>query len=211
MSSKIQIKICGINSNQSAEACNGADFIGFVFYQKSPRFVTAFEAKEISKYLQTNLKKVGLFVNSEINLIKHISEFVNLDIIQLHGTETIKNIQQIKIATKKPIIKAIPISNKTDIMNSKKIEEVCDMILFDKKSENHGGTGSSFDWKLLKGFKSKKQWMLAGGLNIDNVKEAILATNAPIIDISSGVEKRRGVKCEKKIKKLINYLKKNER
>ena len=134
MSSKIQIKICGINSNQSAEACNGADFIGFVFYQKSPRFVTAFEAKEISKYLQTNLKKVGLFVNSEINLIKHISEFVNLDIIQLHGTETIKNIQQIKIATKKPIIKAIPISNKTDIMNSKKIEEVCDMLLFDAKT-----------------------------------------------------------------------------
>ena len=89
MSSKVQIKICGINSNKSAEACNGADFIGFVFYQKSPRFVTAFEAKEISKYLQTNLKKVGLFVNSEINLIKHISEFVNLDVIQLHGTETI--------------------------------------------------------------------------------------------------------------------------
>ena len=58
MSSKIQIKICGINSNQSAEACNGADFVGFVFYQKSPRFVTAFEAKEISKYLQTNLKKL---------------------------------------------------------------------------------------------------------------------------------------------------------
>mgnify|MGYP001161159035 CR=1 FL=1 len=107
MSSKIQIKICGINSNQSAEACNGADFIGFVFYQKSPRFVTAFEAKEISKYLQTNLKKVGLFVNSEINLIKHISEFVNLDIIQLHGTETIKNIQQIKrsIYTGNPVRK----------------------------------------------------------------------------------------------------------
>ena len=210
MNSKIQIKICGINSNVSAKACNNADFVGFVFYQKSPRFVTAFEAKEISKYLQPNLKKVGLFVNSEINLIKHIAEFVHLDLIQLHGAETIENIQLIKKATKKPIIKAIPVGNKTDIINSKKFKEVCDIILFDKKSENHGGSGSSFDWKLLKDFKSKKQWMLAGGLNIDNVKEAIVATKAPIIDISSGVEKRRGIKCEKKIKKLINFLKKND-
>ena len=209
MNSKIQIKICGINSNQSAEACNGADFVGFVFYQKSPRFVTAFEAKEISKYLQTNLKKVGLFVNSEINLIKHISEFVNLDIIQLHGTETIKNIQQVKIATKKPIIKAIPISNKTDIINSKKIEEVCDMILFDSKTNIgiSGGTGIPFDWNLLKNLKLKKKWLLAGGLNINNIESALSITNAPVIDISSGVEIKKGIKCEKKIKNLINYIK----
>ena len=110
---------------------------------------------------------------------------------------------------KKPIIKALPIITDKDIKNSKKIEEVCDMILFDSKTDTgiSGGTGTSFDWNLLKNLKLKKKWMLAGGLNIDNIKNALSITNAPIVDISSGVEKKRGIKCEKKIKNLINYLK----
>ena len=209
MKFKVEIKICGINSYESAKASIGAEYIGFVFYPKSPRFLNAFDAKEIASYLNPTQKKVGLFVNADINVIKHISDFVNLDMIQLHGDETIEDIKIIKKMIKKPIIKALPVNTHKDIKNSKKIEEVCDMILFDSKTNLgiSGGTGNTFNWNLLKNLKLKKKWMLAGGLNINNIEDALLITNAPVIDVSSGVERKKGIKCEKKIKNLINYLK----
>ena len=209
MKFNVEIKICGINSFESAKASIGAEYIGFVFYPKSPRFLNAFDAKEISAYLNSDQKKVGLFVNADINVIKHISDFVNLDMVQLHGNETIDDIKKIKDMIKKPIIKALPVSTDKDIENSLIIEKACDMLLFDTKTSTgiSGGTGLSFDWNLLKNLKLKKKWMLAGGLNISNVKNALSITNAPVIDVSSGVEIEKGVKCEKKIKNLINYLK----
>ena len=209
MKFNVEVKICGINSYESAKASVGAEYIGFVFYPKSPRFLNAFDAKEIASYLNPNQKKVGLFVNADINVIKHISDFVNLDMVQLHGDETINDIKMIKNVIKKPIIKALPVSTDKDVKISKKIEEACDMILFDAKNNIgvSGGTGVSFNWNLLKNLKLKKKWMLAGGLNISNVENALSITNAPVIDISSGVETEKGIKCKKKIKSLINYLK----
>ena len=209
MKFKVEIKICGINSYESAKASIGAEYIGFVFYPKSPRFLNAFDAKEIASYLNPTQKKVGLFVNADINVIKYISDFVNLDMIQLHGDETIEDIKIIKKMIKKPVIKALSVGTYKDIKDFKKIEEVCDMILFDSKTSLgiSGGTGNSFDWNLLKDLKLKKKWMLAGGLNINNIENALSITNAPVIDVSSGVEKKKGIKCEKKIKNLINYLK----
>ena len=210
MRKKLKIKICGINDKKSAKASKGADFIGFVFYQKSSRFITSFEARKLSECLEKNQKKVGLFVNSDINLIKHISDYVKLDMIQLHGNESVDAIKSIRQIISKPIIKAIHVSSETDIQSSKKYENVCDILLFDTKvSDNNvfGGSGLSFDWEMLKNFRSKKKWILAGGLNIDNVKDAITKTGAEIIDISSGVEKEKGVKCTTKIKKLIQYVK----
>ena len=87
MENNLSIKICGINNKETAKVCNDVDYVGFVFYQKSTRFVTAFQAKEISKFLPKTAKKVGLFVNANLDLIEHITEFVNLDFIQLHGDE----------------------------------------------------------------------------------------------------------------------------
>ena len=144
MKFNVEIKICGINSFESAKASIGAEYIGFVFYPKSPRFLNAFDAKEISTYLNPNQKKVGLFVNADINVIKHISDFVNLDMIQLHGDETINDIKKIKDMIKKPVIKALPISTDKDIKNSKKIEEVCDMLLFDTKTNTEYLEGQVF-------------------------------------------------------------------
>ena len=136
MQSNVEIKICGINSFESAKASIGAEYIGFVFYQKSPRFLNAFEAKEIMGYLSPDQKKVGLFVNADINVIKYISDFVNLDMIQLHGDETINDIKIIKDMIKKPIIKALPVKTYKDIEDCKKIEDVCDMLLFDTKTRD---------------------------------------------------------------------------
>ena len=206
MKKKLKIKICGINDIKSAKASKGADYIGFVFYQKSSRFITSFEARKLSECLENNQKKVGLFVNSDINLMKHISDYVKLDMIQLHGNEPIDAVKSIRKILKKPVIKAIHVSNETDIQLSKKYENVCDILLFDTKVPNNnifGGSGLSFDWKMLESFRSKKKWMLAGGLNINNISEAIYITKPPAIDISSGLEKDKGTKDPQLIKDFV--------
>jgi len=207
---KRKIKICGINDLESIKASSEADYIGFVFFQKSPRFVTAMKAKELAKFSQNKQKKVGLFVDADLNLIEHIVNYVGLDFIQLHGNEKLDELTKIKKKIKIPIIKAILVNSLEDIKLAHKFEKVCDMILFDTKSPKKkisGGTGLTFDWNLLQDYKASKDWMLAGGLNINNIKVAINKTNAPIVDVSSGVEKSLGVKCQKKIKELIYFVK----
>ena len=209
----VKIKICGINDKKYLEAANSADYIGFVFYQKSPRFITALKAKELCQTFQISPKKVGLFVNADINLIEHIVDFVGLDYIQLHGEETLDFIYSVKEKLSVPIIKAVRIKTNEDILDSQKFKDCCDMLLFDTKDEKRkvfGGSGIPFDWKLLRNYKATKKWILAGGLNIKNIQKAIKLTNPPILDISSGVEKEIGVKCEKKIRNLIDYVKQNE-
>ena len=148
MDNKVLIKICGVNDNESAKACIDADYVGFVFYQKSSRFVTAFQAKEISSFLPKNSKKVGLFVNSNIDLIEYITKFVSLDFIQLHGNEPLSTVKTIKQRLNKPIIKAISICSEKDVDLSETFKPFCEMILFDTKlqtSEIRGGSGISFN------------------------------------------------------------------
>ncbi|MAI83962.1 MAG: hypothetical protein CMM91_03375 [Rickettsiales bacterium] len=206
----IEVKICGINSVISMKASNKADFIGFVFFPKSPRFINAENAKYLANLSPKTQKKVGLFVNTEINVIEFISEYVNLDYIQLHGEEGTEEIDEIKKKTKKPIIKSIKISTEEDLENVLKFETVCDMILFDAvpSEELPGGNGKAFNWNILKNYSSKKKWMLAGGINKNNVHRAVKITQAPIIDLSSSLEVKKGVKCEKKIKEFLNIVKK---
>ena len=129
--------------------------------------------------------------------------------IQLHGDEDIEFIKNLKVLTNRKIIKAIPVRTIQDVKISEEFKNFCDMILFDTKTNNQfGGTGKSFDWKLLKNFKISKKWMVAGGLNINNIREALEISKADIVDISSGVEKERGIKCEKKIRDFIKYVRK---
>ena len=206
---KVEIKICGINSKESAIASNNAKYIGFVFCRESPRFVEPDIAKRIIPYLSKNQKKVGLFVNAKINLIKTITFDLGLDMIQLHGDEDVEFIKNLRAITNRKIIKAIPVRTIQDVKISEEFKNFCDMILFDTKTNTQfGGTGASFDWKLLKNFKISKKWMVAGGLNINNIREALETTKPDIVDISSGVEKERGIKCEKKIRDFINYVRK---
>ena len=204
---KVEIKICGINTKESAVASHGAKYIGFVFCEDSPRFIQPDVVKRIIPYLSKGQKKVGLFVNEKIDLIKKITLDLELDMIQLHGDENESFIRKLKLLTNRKIIKAIPIKTVEDVKIFEEFKNSCDMILFDTKTNNQfGGTGTSFDWELLKNFKTSKKWMLAGGLNINNIKEALKAAKPDIIDISSGVEKERGMKCEEKIRNFIKYV-----
>ena len=204
---KVEIKICGVNTKESAVASHGAKYIVFVFCEDSPRFIQPDVVKRIIPYLSMSQKKVGLFVNEKIDLIKKITLDLELDMIQLHGDEDEEFIRKVKIITNRKIIKAIPIKTIDDLKISEEFKNFCDMILFDTKINNQfGGTGTSFDWKLLKNFKTSKKWMMAGGLCINNIKKALEIAKPDIVDISSGVEKERGVKCEKKIKTFIKYV-----
>ena len=206
---KVEIKICGINTKESAVASHGAKYIGFVFCEDSPRFIQPDVVKRIIPYLSKGQKKVGLFVNEKIDLIKKITLDLELDMIQLHGNENESFIRKLKLLTNRKIIKAIPIKTVEDVKIFEEFKNSCDMILFDTKTNNQfGGTGTSFDWKLLKNFKTSKKWMLAGGLNINNIKKALKTAKPDIVDISSGVEKERGVKCEEKIRNFIKYVEK---
>jgi phosphoribosylanthranilate isomerase len=206
---KVEIKICGINTKESAVASHGAKYIGFVFCEDSPRFIQPDVVKRIIPYLNRGQKKVGLFVNEKIDLIKKITLDLELDMIQLHGDENESFIRKLKLLTNRKIIKAIPIKTVEDVKIFEEFKNSCDMILFDTKTNNQfGGTGTSFDWELLKNFKTSKKWMLAGGLNINNIKKALKTAKPDIVDISSGVEKERGVKCEEKIRNFIKYVEK---
>ena len=204
---KVEIKICGINNKESAIASKGAKYIGFVFCRESPRFVDPDVVKRIIPYLSKDQKKVGLFVNAKVNLIKTITFDLGLDMIQLHGDEDIEFIKNVRALTNRKIIKAIPVRTIQDVKISEEFKNFCDMILFDTKTNTQfGGTGKSFDWQLLKNYKISKKWMVAGGLNINNIREALETIKPDIVDVSSGVEKERGIKCEKKIRDFIKYV-----
>ncbi len=207
---KLKIKICGVKTKNSIIASKNADFLGFVFYPKSPRFIKIEKAKYLVNYFQPNQKKVGLFVDSDINVIKYISEELKLDYIQLHGKENLDKISYLKnkIVNIK-IIKSIGIDLNVNIEKLRKYEDVCDMILFDTKyNENAmpGGNGFSFDWNILKNIKMKSEWMLAGGINEKNIKLALKKTKAPILDLSSSLEYKKGYKSPSKIKKFMELI-----
>ena len=213
----MKIKICGVRKQSTLKFLteNKIDFAGFVFFPPSPRSITAKQYHELIAEPFASIKKVGLFVNPTdedleqvIKSGKNLSNTKNnLDFIQLHGNETTDRILNIKNRFSIPVIKCIPIKERSDIQEIEKYEKVSDWILCDAqahKNELPGGTGRSFDWKILKQKQFKKPWMLAGGLNTGNVKKALSILNPTAVDVSSGVERSPGKKDEQKI---LNFAK----
>ncbi|PHQ71613.1 MAG: phosphoribosylanthranilate isomerase [Sneathiella sp.] len=198
----IQAKICGLNDASAVNAAvdNGARFIGFVFYQPSPRNVTPAQAAELAVLAPETVEKVGLFVNPDDALIQSALDAISLDWIQLHGSETVARVAAIKQKFGVPILKAIKIAEKSDFETAKSFQNVADMLLFDAKApktmENAlpGGNGLVFDWRMMRGLDISLPWMLAGGLNADNVADAVTISGAARVDTSSGVEFEPGRK-----------------
>ena len=207
MNNLFEIKICGINDKMSmntALKCE-ADYIGLVFFENSPRNISINLSKELLNLRNKLSKIVALTVNPSNEFLSEIKKNVKPDFIQLHGNETPRRCLDIKKRLNIPIIKGMNVINKLNLMKlTTDYEDICDMLLLDAPSETlPGGNGKKFDWNILKDYKSKKKWMLAGGLNIDNIKKAINITNAPAIDISSGLEITKGVKNRKLIEDFI--------
>ena len=208
----VKVKICGITTQEAATTAleSGADFIGFVFYPKSPRYIEPHKAKEIADSLPVSIKKVGLFVEPTDQQIQEIYNENIIDYIQLHGHETPERAKHIrKHFPGLKIIKALPISNESSIDVTKDYSEYVDWFLFDApESALPGGNGIPFDWNLVKNIDSMKPWFLAGGLNASNVYGAIKETQAHGVDVSSGVEIEPGKKDLKKIQDFIKEAKK---
>ncbi len=201
-----KVKICGINSPEAMTAAleGKADFVGLVFHPASPRHVDIEVAAYLASYVPATTKIVALFVDPSDQTLKQTLENVRIDLIQLHGNEAPDRVADIKTKFGKPVIKAISISSADDLAAITTYEEVSDWILLDSRG---GGTGKSFDWKLLDGQTFNKPWMLAGGLTPGIVGGAIKRLHPTAVDVSSGVESTRGVKDPTKIHSFIQTVK----
>lgn len=209
---RTKVKTCGLTTIESIKAAiqGKVDYIGFVFYPPSPRAVSPALAKDLAEHIPANTKKVGLFVNPEDADIQNVLDQVRLDIIQLHGHESLSRVRAVRKTFGLPVMKALSIETMHDLKAIIQYERVADMILCDAKpGVLPGGTGQVFDWSLLTGFKHKKPWMLAGGLNLNNVQEALSVLNPDAVDVSSGIEFVPGLKNPCLIKEFIETVQKS--
>jgi len=201
----LSVKICGVtSSNIIATAVKGkAKFIGFIFYPPSPRSINPDQAAVLAAPYKSKISTVGVFVNPDNYLLDNVFAHIKLDFVQLHGDESINRVLEIKVRTGASIIKAITLSNANDLAKVKEYKLLADWILFDAKPPLNvnnalpGGNALPFDWKLL----TKKSdpgvglpWFLSGGLNVDNLYDAVSISGAQAVDVSSGVESSYGKK-----------------
>jgi len=199
------VKICGIKDLAAMDAAleAGADMVGLVFFPASPRNVTPAEAGKLAARARGKAKVVALSVDADDRLIDAIETGIAPDLHQLHGSETLGRVAELRARTKKPVMKAIPVATANDLLPLSSYEDVADWILFDAKAPKDatrpGGHGHTFDWSLLASVKRGKPVMLSGGINPANVAQAIEAVRPDAVDVSSGVESAPGIKDRGKI------------
>ena len=212
-----KVKFCGMSSYEDV-ACafkQEAYWAGFIFVKGSSRYIKFEKSKTIIPFFKNKIKFVGVFVNPSNDYIK-MGINAGIDYIQLHGEETPERCKEIKNIFNMPIIKAISISKEIDLKALTVYSMVCDYFLFDTKNENkngyNGGTGKTFDWNIIKKnqlwLDKQKPWILSGGLNINNIEEAIKYTGTKAVDVSSGIEYNSGIKS-KELMQLFAYKVKN--
>ena len=203
-----KIKICGLKtlSEITCAVEFGASWYGLIFFNDSPRNIDRKDAEKLVANTPRIIEPVAVTVNPS----KHeIQELTNIGIknIQLHGQESVQFCEDIKNEYKIKVIKAISIRTKKDILKANKYKACTDWILFDYKDDNKlGGTGKSFNWNVLKDINLNFNWILSGGLDYNNVVKAIDITNAKAVDVSSGVEEKKGIKSTELIKRFCNSV-----
>ena len=200
-----KIKLCGLKSLNDIEIINkyNPEYIGFIFYKKSKRYIDYKTAKMLKNALNKNILAVGVFVNEDINTVVKLLNQNIIDIAQLHGNESENYIKTLKKLTNKTIIKAFKVENTLDIKKAKQSQ--ADFVLLDSGT---GGTGQTFNWSLIKNFE--RPYFLAGGLNNKNIKTALNILSPYALDVSSGIE-TSGKKDPEKIKAFIQTVRQHER
>ena len=198
-----KVKICGMTNAETIKTAidHKVDYLGFVFYPKSPRNLSPKQATILTKNIPSHIGKVAVIVDETDQFIEYIKK--DFDYFQLHGNEDLKRIIEIKKKFNKKIIKVIKVTNEDNAKTFKEFEEEADMLLFDSPAMEKS---AQFSWQILSKLKITKPYLIAGGINIDNVDEA-LKLNPFGIDVSSGVEKSLGVKSNEKIIKFLNKIK----
>ena len=211
----VAVKICGLSTAETLAAAleSGADYVGFVFFPKSPRHVTLEQAAALAAQARGKAKIVALTVDADDALLANIASTVKPNLIQAHGAETPERIAAIKALTGVGVMKALKVAGPEDIAAAKDYAAVADLLLFDAKAPASlkdalpGGNGLSFDWSLLADGKGGHRFMLSGGLTPENVAEAVRVTGARLVDVSSGVESAPGIKDPQRIRKFIEAVK----
>lgn len=199
-----KVKMCGLTRAEDVQlACNaGAGFLGFIIEAPSHRSLSVGQASTLSAPYQGKVSRVAVTVNASDRLIKTICKQMQPDFIQFHGDESPSHIKAIAHQYNIRTIKAIAISAPADWEIANTYRHITDIILFDRKAppyQPRGGHGQVFDWSLLPHANLPEPWVLAGGLTPDNVATALSQTRAPILDVSSGIEQKVGLKDPQKI------------
>jgi phosphoribosylanthranilate isomerase len=208
-----QVKICGLKTEAALEAAlaHGADYVGLVFFPPSPRSIDPEKAKPLAVKARGRAKVVALLVDPEDALIEAVVKLVEPDMLQLHGEETAERAVAIRRRWNLPVIKAIKVATANDARLALNYRAMVDYILFDARppegATRPGGHGAAFDWTVLNGVKEHVPYILSGGLTPDNVADAIRATRAPIVDVSSGVESSPGEKDLALIQRFLQAAK----
>jgi phosphoribosylanthranilate isomerase len=206
-------KICGIRTKEALDAAiaGRARYVGFVCYPPSPRHIAFHDLEELVADVPAHIIRVGLFVDPSDDTLGEYTEEAALDMLQLQGNETPRRIAKIKEATGLPVMKAVHVDSRADVEAA--IEMYvgsADRLMFEPTPAAMGalpgGNGLPFDWRVLQDVKVPLPWMLAGGLNADNVADAVRASGAKAVDVSSGVESSRGVKSPELIRAFLSAV-----
>lgn len=200
MPDTIQVKICGLSAAADVRAAAeaGVRYVGFVFFPKSPRHLELGPAATLAADVPMGLCKVALTVNMDNAGLDALLDQVPIDMLQLHGAETVERVAEVKARYGLPVMKAVGVADADDLVAVEAYGRVADQLLIDAKppkgSVLPGGNGLTFDWRLIAGRRWPCPWMLAGGLTVANVAEAVERTGARQVDVSSAVESAPGVK-----------------
>ncbi len=203
------IKICGLSNATTLEAALklGADWVGFVFFDPSPRHVNLELARDLAAQAKGRAKIVALSVDATDGALEAIIEAARPDWLQLHGRETPERVAHLRNAFNLPVMKAVGIASANDIATARRYALIADQLLLDAKppaeAARPGGNGAAFDWRLPRQLGASVPWMLSGGLNAENVAQAVRRSGARRVDVSSGVESAPGVKDTTKIRAFI--------
>lgn len=209
----VQTKICGISTPEAVTAAleGGAAFLGFMFFEKSPRNLAPEAAWRLAQPVRGKAKVVAVLVDPSDAEADRIAEILQPDLIQLHGKETPARARSLAQRTGAGIIKVLPVSEAADLAPAAEFETVADHLMFDTKpakgAERPGGSGHAFDWTLLSGRRFQRPWFLAGGLNPWNLSAAVQQSGAPLLDVSSGVERGAGLKDPALIRAFLDAAK----
>jgi phosphoribosylanthranilate isomerase len=210
------VKICGLSTRETLDAAleAGADMVGFVFFPPSPRHLSLDTARVLAGQAKQRATKVALTVDADDRTLEGIVEALAPDILQLHGHETPARVVEIKRKFGREVMKVLPVERASDLAALPDYAVVADRILFDarppKGATRPGGLGAVFDWQLLKNLDLKLPFMVSGGLHAGNVAEAVRATRAGGVDVSSGVERAPGVKDVEMIRAFIRAARASE-
>jgi phosphoribosylanthranilate isomerase len=210
------VKICGLSTHETLDVAldTGADMVGFVFFPPSPRHLNLETARGLAGHAKRRAQKVALTVDADDSTLANIVEALQPDLLQLHGSESVARLRDIKQKFGLPLMKAIAVETAADLLPLPGYAAVADSILFDARAPKHatrpGGLGAAFDWHVLEKLDLKLPFMVSGGLNAANVAEAVRVTRAGGVDVSSGVERAPGIKDPEMIRAFIRAARSTE-